>query len=95
MKAAIPDQRSVTIGDKSLEALWAGIARETVEAEPPPGSMSARQFAEKFKFPLNAARQKLAKLVDSGRMTAAPYRVKIRGQRHETLFYTPVAPKPD
>lgn len=92
MKA--PDQKSVTIGNQSSDALWATVADGFREDIPPLGSMNARQFAEKFKLPLGAVRQRLSSAANSGEMIAMPCRVIAGGKIRTVIFYTPkAAPK--
>ena len=86
-----PDQRSVTIGSKSFDAMWANLANRHQEETPPAGSMSAAQFAEKCKIPLEAARNRLNRHRRAGEVTSRLYRIRIGQCVREVMYYTPVA----
>ena len=87
-KPCKPNQGTETVGTKSADALWAAIAQESAEQEPPPGSMSARQYSERFGVGLNTARNTLSRLVDQKRATATPVRRMVCGQMRESLYYS-------
>jgi len=91
MKTKTPDQKTVTIGSKSLDAMWSKLAERHQEETPPPGSLSAQQFAEKFGIPLKDARSRLVTFADSGELTAKIYRTRVNGCVRGVTFYTPKA----
>jgi hypothetical protein len=85
------DQRTVIVGTKSAAALWASFAAEVKEQEPPADAMTAREFAEKFNIPLDAARGKLSREANAGRMVATSVKRAVGGQMRTVIYYTPKA----
>jgi hypothetical protein len=84
-----PDQKTVTVGTQSADALWASLAKQSSEQEPPPGSINAREFAKLANgLTLEGARQRLSRMVESGKATATPVRRIIGGQLRTVIYYT-------
>lgn len=84
-----PDQRTVVVGGASAEALWAAFAANGKEQEPPPGSMSAREFCDKFGGDFSKVRQRLIFAANSGKMTATPVKRFMGGKLRTVIYYTP------
>lgn len=82
---------TVTIGKKSIEAMWAEMAARAAVKVPPPGSMSVYDFAKLAKQTVPSARYFLNNEVLEGRMDAGNYSIMVRGQKHTVRLFTPKA----
>lgn len=84
---------TVTIGKKSMEAIWAEIAAGVVVETPPNGALTAEDFGLRYGMPKNKARQTLARRAQEGLLIAKAYRVLLHGRIRRVTFYSP-AKKP-
>jgi hypothetical protein len=56
------DQKTVTVGAQSFDAMWAEFASNTAEQTQPEGSITAQQFAERFGCTVKQAAARMEKL---------------------------------
>jgi hypothetical protein len=87
------DQRSVTVGDKSYDAMWADVARRATISTQPKGSMTTDQFCRKFQRSTASAHHFLDSEVRAGRMTSEKLPISGEGGVRWVRFYTPVRAK--
>ena len=78
---------TVTIGKKTMEAIWAEIASDVIEQTPPPGAISAGEFCERYGCSVDTANGKLVRLTKAGKLTATPYRVRLHGKLRTVFYY--------
>jgi hypothetical protein len=81
---------TVTIGKKSMDAIWAEVAADVIEQTPPPGAISASGFAAKYGCSIDMANSKLSRLSKAGKLTAKSYRVRIDHRLRNVIHYLPV-----
>ena len=85
------DQRSITVGTQSYDAMWASIAARAAIKEPPAGAMSAVEFAKLSNRTIPSAKRFLHKEELEGRMESDNYKVRVSGQQHTVRLYVPIA----
>jgi hypothetical protein len=77
------DQRNVTVGSKSFDAMWAEFAHANGAGEQPAGSISAQQYADRFGVTIDRARHKLR------RQPSKLVKVSVGRQVRAVRFYFP------
>ena len=84
-----PDQKSVTIGSKSFDAMWGEVAARIRTEVPPPGSINSREFAARMGIGLGAAEKRLWRGVITGQYVRTMVRVMSGNQIRSTWYYLP------
>lgn len=71
----MPDQKSITVGSKSYDAMWAAINKSQAEQTPPPDAISSHEFARRFGLSRQCAEHRLSAAVRSGELETDVFRV--------------------
>jgi hypothetical protein len=69
--------------------MWAAIAAKNKEETPPPGAMSAREYADKFDLPLVTAKLQLTRLTNARLMTSTLVKRRLGGKLYTVTYYKP------
>ena len=86
---------TVTVGTKSLDAMWAEIDQQAYVETPPPGARIVADLAEKWGLSRQAAESRAKAFVRQGVLTAKTYRIHdCNGHVREITHYLPATTKP-
>jgi len=81
--------KTVTIGKKSIESMWAGVIAGAQVDVQPPGSMTTTQFAERTGLTRAGADGLLRRMTASGAMKKFSMRLSDGGSIRKTSVYLP------
>jgi hypothetical protein len=88
MKKTHEDQKSVVVAGPTAEQMWADFSKRYKVLEQPAGTLTIRQYAEKFGISYMAAARLLETAVENGEATMEKLRIAENGvQSRETRVF--------